>query len=247
MSSPAQRPPTPAASAWRAAAGTRLRGPSSSLRPWFLMRSAADGRYYFLRPTGDHHDIRPVVVPPEVTSSEGEAILCALRGWLPVNDGGRLFLRDPISLAEVPLPPAIPSMDDQDPAAAYELSEIFLSDDPLDAPDRRCMAFAFFKAGGDGDGRRILASCVPGVDAEWARFQLDEGDGGGQQHVVGSYWGTLEFFRVQAYVLLGSSNCTLAVCDVHTRRGVSWGSAGGACGTTPSGAWWSAVETSWPR
>ncbi|KAF8704926.1 hypothetical protein HU200_031170 [Digitaria exilis] len=58
-------------------------------------------------------------------------------------------------------------------AAAYELSEIFLSDDPLDAPAGRCMAFAFFKAGGDGDGRRILASCVPGVDAEWARFHVD--------------------------------------------------------------------------
>nr|CAB3499369.1 unnamed protein product [Digitaria exilis] len=171
---------------WRAVAEPGALVPG----PWFLLRSAAaNGRRAFVRPAGPHR-----ITP---------ATPCASRGWLAVSDGKRLFLRDPISRAEVPLP----AFDDLD----NELSEIFLSDDPLDAPAGRWTAFAFFKpkqiVAYPG---RILAFYRPGGgDADqWVRFDLN-----GQQ--VAFYWG-LEFFRGRAYVVVGV-NCTLAVCDVDTR------------------------------
>ncbi|PUZ38622.1 hypothetical protein GQ55_9G211900 [Panicum hallii var. hallii] len=120
---------------WRAAAGpgTPVAG------PWFALRSAADGRRAFVRPARRRRRVRPVRLDAAAAGGEKKAPACvrgASRGWLAVDDGGRLLLRDPVSRAEVPLP----DFDDPD----YKLTDIFLSDDPLVAAGR-WTAFAFFK------------------------------------------------------------------------------------------------------
>ncbi|KAJ1295159.1 hypothetical protein BS78_01G202600 [Paspalum vaginatum] len=183
---------------WRSAAGAGALIP----RPWFVLRSATDGHCAFVRPTAGRRRRSRV----RNVRAGAPRVRGASRGWLAVDDGGRLLLRDPISRAEVPLP----SFDDP----AYQLSDVFLSDDPLAAPGR-WTAFAFFKTDNCAYGYpgKVLAFCRPGdADAEWARFDLDDG----QQ--VGFYRG-LEFFRGRAYVLLGMY--MLAVCDVETRRVVA--------------------------
>ncbi|TKV93350.1 hypothetical protein SEVIR_9G220500v4 [Setaria viridis] len=176
---------------WRTAAGPGALVPG----PWFVLQSsAADGHGAFVRPAGRRR-VKPVRL------DAAKAPVCASRGWLAVEDGGSLLLREPISRAEFPLP------DFEDPEYQdYQLSDIFLSDDPLDAPGR-WVAFAFFKMKHVTYAGHVLAFCRPG-DGEWARFDLD-----GQY--AGFYWG-LEFFRGRAYVLVGIS-CRIAVCDVDAR------------------------------
>ncbi|KAG2537480.1 hypothetical protein PVAP13_9NG300200 [Panicum virgatum] len=182
---------------WRAAAG-----PGAPVAgPWFALRSAADGRRAFVRPARRRRRVRPVRL--DAAGGEKAAPACvrgASRGWLAVDDdGGRLLLRDPVSHAEVPLP----AFGDPD----YQLTDIFLSDDPLVAASR-WTAFAFFKVNDVTYAGHVLAFCRPG-DGEWARFD--------QQDTGPFYWG-LEFFRGRAYVLIGVYRDKLAICDVDTRR-----------------------------
>ncbi|KAG2548444.1 hypothetical protein PVAP13_9KG187110 [Panicum virgatum] len=116
---------------WRAAAG-----PGAPVAgPWFALRSAADGRRAFVRLARRRRRLRPVSL--DAAGAGGACVRGASRGWLAVDDGGgRLLLRDPVSRAEVPLP----AFGDPD----YQLTDIFLSDDPLAAAGRWA-AFAFFK------------------------------------------------------------------------------------------------------
>jgi hypothetical protein len=179
---------------WRAAAavaGALVPG------PWFVLRSAADGvsgHGAFVRPAGRRRVRR-------VRFDAAKAPLCASRGWLAVDDGGRLLLREPISRAEVPLPAF------EDPE--YQLTDIFLSDDPLDAPGRWA-AFAFFKMKHVHYAGHVLAFCRPG-DEGWAQFDDFDMDGPYARFYLG-----LEFFRGRAYVIVGV-NCRIAVCDLDAR------------------------------
>ncbi|RLN38655.1 hypothetical protein C2845_PM01G39640 [Panicum miliaceum] len=182
---------------WRAASG-----PGAPVAgPWFALRSAADGRRAFVRPARRRRRVRPVRLDA-AAGGEKKAPACVRgvsRGWLAVDDGGRLLLTDPVSRAEVPLP----AFGDPD----YQLTDIFLSDDPLVAAGR-WTAFAFFKVDDISYAGHVLAFCRPG-DAEWARFD--------HQDTGPFYWG-LEFFRGRAYVLVGVYRDKLAICDVDTRR-----------------------------
>ena len=159
-----------------------------------------------MRPAARHRRVRPVRADADAVTGEwppASAIRGASRGWLAVDEGKRLLLRDPVSRAEVPLPAF---------EAGYQLFDVFLSDDPLAAPGR-WMAFAFFRSADYTVMGHVLAFCRPG-DAEWARFDADDDGQGGPQ--IRLYRG-LEFFRGRAYVLVMNPG-RIAVCDVEARR-----------------------------
>lgn len=197
---------------WRVAAGDGVLVP----RPWFVLKPPDDDDPVhtfnaLMRPVdcrrGRVRSVR-VDAAAAVTGEWSPArVRGTSRGWLAVDEGERLLLKDPISGAEVPLPAF-----DND----YQLFDIFLSDDPLATPGS-WTAFAFFRwddvyIHNPGD---VLAFCRPGDD-EWAR--VDPVDGGqGQECQQTRLYRGLEFFGGRPYVLLGKPN-RLAVCDVEARR-----------------------------
>ncbi|XP_062206122.1 uncharacterized protein LOC133908005 [Phragmites australis] len=177
-------------------------------RPWFSLYPSAYNpapiASAFLR-LARHSQctrVRPVRMDAAVKGERAPALARgASRGWLAVNDGKRLLLRDPVSCAEVPLPAFDP---------LYELFGVFLSDDPLAAPGR-WSAFGFFKRTDFPYFGHVLAFCRPG-DEEWARFDQDDDQAGQQTR----FFLGLEFFRGKAYLLFDDSK--IAICDVDARR-----------------------------
>ncbi|PUZ38253.1 hypothetical protein GQ55_9G181800 [Panicum hallii var. hallii] len=191
---------------WRVAAGAGAPVP----RPWLALQPSGDGparHAAVVRPAARRRRVRPVRADADAAVTgewpPASAIRGASRGWLAVDEGKRFLLRDPFSLAEVPLP----AFD-----AGYQMFDVFLSDDPLAAPGR-WMAFAFFRSADHTNFGHVLAFCRPG-DAEWARFDADDDGQVGQQ--IRLYRG-LEFFRGRAYVFVMNPG-RIAVCDVEARR-----------------------------
>ncbi|CAD6205580.1 unnamed protein product [Miscanthus lutarioriparius] len=185
---------------WRVAAdaGTAVH------RPWFVLKPANDDEtlhtvHALVQPVDRrrcHTHVRPVRVDAAAAAVNGAwppaCVRGTSRGWLAVNEGERLLLRDPISRAEIPLP----AFD-----AGYLLFDVFLSDDPLAAPSS-WTAFAFFRWDDvcTHNPGEVLAFCRPG-DAEWARVDLDDDGHGYQGQPMRLYQG-LEFFGGRPYVLL---------------------------------------------
>ena len=78
-------------------------------------------RVAFVRPAARRRRVRPVRADADAVTGEwppASAIRGASRGWLAVDEGKRLLLRDPVSRAEVPLPAF---------EAGYQLFDVFLS------------------------------------------------------------------------------------------------------------------------
>ncbi|XP_066313229.1 uncharacterized protein [Miscanthus floridulus] len=194
---------------WRAAAGAG----AHVHRPMFILNAADGPVHAFVRPVDRRRHTRVRFVRVDSAAVTGvwpPACRCVRgtsRGWLAVNEGERLLLRDPISRAEIPLP----AFD-----AGYQLFDVFLSDDPLSAPGS-WTAFAFFRWDDvcTHNPGEVLAFCRPG-DAEWARVDLDDNGQGHQGQPMRLYQG-LEFFGGRPYVLLAKPS-RLALCDVEARR-----------------------------
>ncbi|KAL6642817.1 hypothetical protein ACP70R_020998 [Stipagrostis hirtigluma subsp. patula] len=191
---------------WRAAAGAGA--PVS--RPWFVLLpsdgSPGPHRHAYLRLAGCRRRrrrtrARPVrMMDATVKGSAPDACATsASRGWLAVNAGGRLLLRDPVSRVDVPLPAFDP---------AYRLLDVFLSDDPLHAPGRWTV-FATFTRKDYHYAGHALAFHRAG-DAEWVRLDQAQETSHGRQYLG------LEFFRGRVYALLGCGR--VAVCDLDARR-----------------------------
>lgn len=200
---------------WHDAAGAGTPVP----RPWFILNRVDDDEpsHAFVRPVDRRRHTRVSLILMDSAAINVEwppaCVRGTSRGWLAVEEGDRLLLRDPISGAEIPLP----AFD-----AGYQMFDVFLSDDPLAAPGS-WTAFAFFRwddvfTHNPGD---VLAFCRPG-DAEWARVDPADDDGLGPafqfplQQTRRRYRG-LEFIRGRPYVLLAKTS-TLTVCDVEARR-----------------------------